>query len=157
MQPRSLILSAIVAGLAMGAAFGQTMPGLSGGATEPAWRAAIQQQYRLAYDRAAPAYGQGPEDTTVSARIDLAAADGPYTLPPEYAAAERFAREEAKAAAEAERRYRLAYAKAMRPLPEPAAQAVDDAVVSTQGDAQPAAEPVEPQAKVIIVAALSDD
>lgn len=155
MQTRPLILSAIAGGLAMGVIFSQTVPNTLRAASEPAWRALIQPQYRVAYTAVrAPAYGHGPEDATISA-MPLPDDEAAYTLPPEYAAAERFARTEAKAAAEAERRYRLAYAKAMRPVPE--AQAAEEPQAPALADTESAAPAGEPSAKVVTVAALSAD
>lgn len=154
MQARPLILSAVAGGLVLGVLASQAVPVHPRMADEPAWRALVQPQYRMAYT---PAYGHGPEDATISAVMAVEDAPGTYTLPPEYAAAERFAREEAKAAAEAERRYRLAYAEAVRPLPDREdAQPVAEEPVEL-AEAEPEAAAADGQAKVITVAALSDD
>lgn len=154
MQARPLILSALAGGLVLGILASQAVPVEPRMADAPAWRAPIQSQYQLAYT---PAYGRGPEDTTISATMALEEETGTYTLPPEYAAAERFARQEAKAAAEAERRYRLAYAEAVRPLPDREdAQPVGEEPVEL-AEAEPEAAAADGQTKVIAVAALSDD
>lgn len=149
MHARPLILSAVAAGLVLGVLASQAVPVSPRMVDEPAWRTLVQPQYRMAYT---PAHGHGPEDATAAAPLALDDAAGAYALPPEYAAAERLARAEARAAAEAERRYRQAYAEAMRPLPEPV-----EAQRAQLAEAEPAAEPAEAQAKVITVAALADE
>ena len=154
MQARPLILSALAGGLVLGILASQAVPVEPHMADAPAWRALIQPQYQLAYT---PAYGRGPEDTTISATMALEDETGTYTLPPEYAAAERFARQEAKAAAEAERRYRVAYAEAIRPLPETAGVRPVEAQPAQLAEAKSAEASDEAGAKVITVAALTDE
>lgn len=155
MHARALILCAIPAGLVLGLLASQAVPVAPRMAEEPAWRALIQPQYRMAY---AQSYGRGPEDVTIGARLALEDDEEAYTLPPEYAAAERFARAEARAAAEADRRYRLAYAEATRPLPEPAAVPAEPMPVQlAEAESEAAAGPDDPQAKVVTVAALAED
>ena len=162
MQPRYALMSIVAGGILMGAAVSQAVPSEMRAVQEPAWRALIQPQYQLAYSPVGQ--GGGPEDSTgvtlamVSYDPDALAEAEAYALPPEYAEAERFALEEARAAADAERRFRLAYAEATRPLPEPAAVPAEPMPVQlAEAESEAAAGPDDPQAKVVTVAALAED
>ncbi len=163
MQTRLALLSLVTGGIAVGALASQVVPVSPRAAEEPAWRALVQPQYRQAYTPAS--YGGGPEDSSGAALVLTTyqpdAVPPAYTLPPEYAAAERFAQEEARAAAAAERQFRQAYAQAAKP---------DHGVTVTRGNeafaeaapldrdenADDAAENPAPEAKVITVAAADD-
>lgn len=156
MHARPLLFSAVLGGLALGAAAASSIPQMASGPAEPAWRSLIQPQYQMAY---APSHGAGPEDSsamglTVVRGNDLAEA----VLPPEHAAQERLAQETARAAVEAERAYRQAYreAIALRPAPEPAVSDLADAEPDAAAESTNAEEaPV--QAKVLTVAALTSE
>ncbi|PKB19112.1 hypothetical protein B0I00_1340 [Novosphingobium kunmingense] len=118
MEARYTLMSIVAGGVLLGAVASQAVPSSPLAVQEPGWRGMIQDQYRLAYSPVAR--GGGPEDATGASlamvSYDPNAIPDSYTLPPAYAEADRLARAEARAAAEAERDYRLAYAEATRPL-----------------------------------------
>lgn len=167
MQPRYALMSIVAGGILMGAMASQAVPSDMRAVQEPAWRALIQPQYQLAYS--AVGQGGGPEDSTgaslamVSYGPDDLEEAKQYALPPEYAEAERFAREEARAAADAERRFRLAYAEAARPEPEVSvtsgSRPEQVAAAQSEDQAEDAAAAAEDKggAKIITVAAQTSE
>lgn len=167
MQPRYALMSIVAGGILMGAAVSQAVPSEMRAVQEPAWRTLIQPQYQLAYSPVGQ--GGGPEDSTgvslamVSYDPDALTEAEAYAFPPEYAEAERFAREEARAAADAERRFRLAYAEATRPESEVSVTSGNRteqvAAVTDEDQAQDAASAAEDQggAKIIAIAAQTNE
>ncbi|WP_296679198.1 hypothetical protein [Novosphingobium sp.] len=164
MQPRFALMSIVACGIAVGALASQTIPVAPRSVQEPAWRSLVQAQYRQAYTPAGR--GTGPEDSTAAALLAVSYnrddAQKDYVLPPEYAAAERYARSEAKAAAQAEQRFRLAYAEASRPVGEVRVTSgslpiTEDSAPPGNDQAEMAEAASEPEAKVITVAAMTAD
>lgn len=126
------MLSIVTGGVLVGAVASQAVPNTPLAVQEPGWRGMVQDQYRMAYTPAAA--GGGPEDSTAASLAmasynpDADARDYAELRPdPE---AERFAHENALAAAEADRAFRLAYAEANR---------AEDAVRVTRGSRAEAA------------------